>query len=159
MGVFAHGGNVFPCVSVGAMYKCLLMCFPCSPSSRSLEICHGMSLGCCPTLLASPLISSRPPPCQKSTKFAPLTSGSDPHDTSHYYHHPLETQQHRGLRHDSAGRWCIGLMSSAPWALCLGYVAFMISIHKKPKYLGCAMGLYMGPICVVSVKQPGRLAG
>lgn len=148
--------RVFPWVQCISVCSCAFHAVLLREALKSVTACH---LAVAQPSLPPPWSLLVPPPCQKSTKFAPLTSGSDPHDTSHYYHHPLETQQHRGLRHDSGGRWCIGLMSSAPWALCLGYVAFMISIHKKPKYLGCAMGLYMGPICLVSVKQPGRLAG
>lgn len=106
-----------PCMSVAVCLSCVL-------TLRSLEACHGMSLGCYPS-----------PRCQKRTEFAPLTSRSDLCDTFHYYH-TLERQRHQGSRYISVGQSDIGTMSMCPvsghaFGICCIYSKY----YKKPKYL------------------------
>lgn len=95
VGVCAHRVNALACVCVYLWGQRMSVCscaFQCVPTLRSPEVCHSMSLGRYPT----------PSLCQKSVEFAPLTSGSDLHDTIHY-HFSLETQQHEGAPDTSVG--------------------------------------------------------
>ncbi len=113
VGVCAHWVNVVTFLFVGAIYDCLLVCFPCVLTLRSLEACHGMSLGCCPTL--------PPPLVSEDHKVCPFNFWVWPHDTIHY-HHPLETQQHRGAPVLSVG----GTMMHRPDELQSSGFVFMI---------------------------------
>lgn len=113
----------------------VFVCSRCPHTWRSLEVCHGVLLGCFPFPPHSHYHSVR-----RAQNLPPLTSGSDLCDTFHS-HHPPETEDSWSSRYVSRGT--VGL-----WALCCGCVASWSALEKVELIRLC---------CVFPVRQSHSL--